>query len=83
MWFEEFRLDGLRLDSTSYLRNLDGNDNTARDVADAWPLLQDITDVAHRVRPGSLIIAEDSGSNDFIVKAEATKVVRDLIHNGD
>ncbi len=68
MWFEEFRLDGLRLDSTSYLRNMDGNDNTARDVKDAWPLLQDVTDVAHRVRPGSLIIAEDTSGNDYVVK---------------
>ena len=68
MWFEEFRLDGLRLDSTSYLRNMDGNDNKERDVIGAWPLLQDITEVAHRVRPGSLIIAEDTSGNDYIVK---------------
>lgn len=69
MWFEEFRLDGLRLDSTSYLRNMDGNDNKDRDVIGAWPLLQDITEVAHRVRPGSLIIAEDTSGNDYIVKS--------------
>jgi 1,4-alpha-glucan branching enzyme len=71
MWFEEFRLDGLRLDSTSYMRNLEGGDNQAKDIADAWTLLQDMTDVAHRVRPGSLVIAEDSSSNDFIVKQRA------------
>ncbi len=66
MWFMEYRLDGLRLDSTSYLRNLDGGDALNRDVDGAWSLLQDITSLAHRLRPGSVLIAEDTGSNDFI-----------------
>ncbi len=68
MWFLEFRLDGLRLDSTAYLRNLDGGDDLSKDVDGAWSMLQDITDLAHRIRPGSIVIAEDTGSNDYIVK---------------
>ena len=71
MWFEEYRLDGLRLDSTSYMRNLDGGDNEARSIPDAWSLIQAITETAHRVRPGSLIFAEDTGSNDYIVKPKS------------
>jgi 1,4-alpha-glucan branching enzyme len=69
MWFEEYRLDGLRLDSTSYFRNLDGNDDTARDIDSAWSLLQDMNELAHRLRPGALVIAEDSGSNAGVTLA--------------
>ncbi|MEO5691286.1 MAG: alpha-amylase family glycosyl hydrolase [Candidatus Saccharimonadales bacterium] len=71
MWFEEYRLDGLRLDSTSYMRNLDGSDDEARSIPDAWSLIQAITETAHRVRPGSLIIAEDTGSNKHVVKPKS------------
>lgn len=66
MWFMEYRLDGLRLDSTSYLRNLEGSDDLSRDIDGAWSLLQDITSLAHRLRPGAIMIAEDTGSNAYV-----------------
>lgn len=66
MWFMEYRLDGLRLDSTSYLRNQDGGSDMNRDIYGAWSLLQEITSLAHRLRPGAVIIAEDTGSNTYI-----------------
>ena len=67
MWFNEYRVDGLRLDSTAYMRNTLGyNDDPAHDVDGAWSLMQDITDVAHRIRPGSIVIAEDTSGNDYI-----------------
>lgn len=69
MWMNEYRLDGLRLDSTSYLRNLDGNDNATRDIESAWKLLQEITALVHRLRPGSIVIAEDTGSNEWLTKS--------------
>ncbi|MFZ1801594.1 MAG: alpha-amylase family glycosyl hydrolase [Candidatus Saccharimonas aalborgensis] len=69
MWFNEYRVDGLRLDSTAYMRNTLGyNDDPAHDVDGAWSLMQDITDVAHRIRPGSIVIAEDTSGNDYITK---------------
>ncbi len=68
MWLSEFRLDGLRLDSTSYFRNLTGSENHADDIPEAWTLLQEITSLAHRVRPGALIVAEDTSSNAYITR---------------
>lgn len=69
MWLNEFRVDGLRLDSTIYMRNTAGrNNDPSHDIADAWNLMQDINDVAHSVRPGSIIIAEDTSGNEYITK---------------
>ncbi len=70
MWLTEFRIDGLRLDSTIYMRNTAGqNDDPEHDIADAWSLLQDIVTTAHRARPGATLIAEDISVNSFITKA--------------
>ena len=70
MWLNEFRVDGLRLDSTAYMRNTNGfNDDPAHDIGDAWSLLQDISDVAHKVRPGAVMIAEDTSNNEYITKS--------------
>lgn len=69
MWFNEFRVDGLRLDATAYMRNIEGhNDDPANDIGEAWKLLQDMTTLAHHVRPGSLMIAEDTSVNEYITK---------------
>ncbi len=72
MWLNEYRVDGLRLDSTIYMRNTKGHNNDpAHDIGDAWSLMQDITSVAHRVRPGSIIIAEDTSGNEYITKPQS------------
>lgn len=69
MWFSEFRVDGLRLDSTAYMRNTKGyNNDPEHDIADAWSLMQEIVTVAHKVRPGAIVIAEDVSTNEFITK---------------
>lgn len=69
MWFNEFRVDGIRLDSTAYMRNTEGHNNDpAHDIGDAWTLMQEITDVAHKIQPGAIVIAEDTSGNDFITK---------------
>lgn len=69
MWFEEYHVDGLRLDSTIYMRNYAGADNNpAHDIPEAWSLLGQITSLAHTLRKNSIIIAEDSSSNSFITK---------------
>ena len=68
MWFAEYHIDGLRVDSTIYMRNTAGRDNDPdHDISDAWSLLQDIVSLAHKIKPDSLIIAEDSASNAQIV----------------
>ena len=69
MWFNEFRVDGLRIDSTIYMRNTKSyNDDPEHDIGDAWNLLRDISTIGHRVRPGSIRIAEDCGANEYVTR---------------
>lgn len=68
MWFSEYKVDGLRLDSTIYMRNVEGNnDNHALDIPEAWSLLAEINALAHKINPNALMIAEDNSSNNGIV----------------
>lgn len=69
MWLTEYHIDGLRLDSTIYMRNSDGNnDKHELDIPEAWSLLGEVTNLAHKINPHSLMIAEDNATNDGIVK---------------
>lgn len=69
MWLNEYHLDGLRVDSTIYMRNTEGRDNDPEhDIADAWLLLQDIVELAHKVNPDALMIAEDCANSAYITK---------------
>ena len=71
MWINEFHVDGLRLDSTIFMRNTLGhNDDPAHDIGDTWSLLQEITTLAHKMRPSNLMIAEDTAANEFITKSK-------------
>lgn len=70
MWFGEYKIDGLRVDSTIYMRNTDGNnDKPELDIPEAWSLLGEINHLAHKINPNALMIAEDNSTNDGIVKA--------------
>lgn len=69
MWLTEYRLDGLRIDSTIYMRNTVGaNDDPSHDLPDAWSLFQEINTLAHKINPNALMIAEDSSSNEYLTK---------------
>jgi 1,4-alpha-glucan branching enzyme len=69
MWLTEYHLDGLRIDSTIYMRNTEGHDNDpAHDIPDAWYLLQDIVELAHKINPHVIMIAEDFACTPFITK---------------
>lgn len=71
MWLTDYRVDGLRLDSTIFMRNRNGhNDDSATDIADAWSLLSHINDLAHSINPKAVTIAEDCSTNEYITKAE-------------
>lgn len=69
MWLTEYRIDGLRIDSTIYMRNSKGSDGgKATEISDAWSLLQDMAKLAHKIDPRILMIAEDNSGNDYITK---------------
>lgn len=69
MWLMDYHIDGLRLDSTIYLRNVNGqNNDPGGDIADGWKLLSDIAALAHRIKPNSLMIAEDCAGNEWMTK---------------
>lgn len=69
MWFSEFKVDGLRVDSTIYMRNIDGNnDRHDLDIPDALNLLTEMNVLAKKINPNSLMIAEDNSTNPQLVK---------------
>lgn len=69
MWLKDFRIDGLRIDSTAYMRKVDGQDNNpSSDIPEAWELLKDINAEAKKINKNSMIVAEDSSSNEYITK---------------
>lgn len=69
MWLCDFHVDGLRLDSTVYLRNTEGKNNDPdHDIADGWKLMQEVNDAAQTVKPSALIIAEDLQGNEWLTK---------------
>jgi 1,4-alpha-glucan branching enzyme len=66
MWLEEYHVDGLRFDSTVYIRTVDGNDEHG--IPDGWSLLQEINGDLHAQFPRCITIAEDLHSNAWITK---------------
>ena len=61
-WTEDYRVDGLRVDGTKYMRTIDGN--RANEVTDAWGLMKTMNDTVHGAAPGKLMVAEDFGDQD-------------------
>ena len=62
-WLEDYWCDGLRWDSTSYMRN--GNTG---DIGEAWTLMQWINDEINSRQGWKISIAEDMWSNEWITK---------------
>ena len=60
-WLEEFRCDGLRFDSTVFVRSVDGHPRDPRSVAlpDGWSFLSWVTDEIRARQPWKITIAED------------------------
>ncbi|MFV0484719.1 MAG: alpha-amylase family glycosyl hydrolase [Candidatus Saccharimonadales bacterium] len=71
MWLTDFHVDGIRMDSTIYMRNMMGyNNDPAHDIADGWRLMQGVNELTHSIDSGALTIAEDCSANDYITKQE-------------
>lgn len=68
MWLTEFKIDGLRIDSTIFMRNTQGNNDAHEfDIPEAWSLLGEINTLAHKINQNALMIAEDNSSNAKLV----------------
>jgi 1,4-alpha-glucan branching enzyme len=63
-WLNKYRIDGLRFDSVSNIRSVDG-----RDLADGWSLLQWINNEIRSTQPWKITIAEDLQNNEWITKS--------------
>ncbi len=69
MWCHEYRIDGLRFDSTVNIRNVDGkNNNPGADLAEGWSLMQWLNDEIDADQPWKLTIAEDLQGNEWITR---------------
>ena len=69
MLIHDCHLDGLRVDSTIYIRNVKGRDSdSSTDLPEGWELLQNINRVTKEINPRTITIAEDIGCNEYITK---------------
>lgn len=72
-WLEEFQIDGLRFDSTIYIRNVYGHNNDPPEDPNnldgwGWNLLKWINDEIDARQPWKLTIAEDLQNNPWLTK---------------
>ena len=66
MWLEDFRLDGLRWDSTVNVRTVDNG--FGGDIPDGWSLMQWVNDEVDWFQGWKIMIAEDMWNNEWITK---------------
>ena len=57
MWMQEYRVDGLRMDMTLYIRSVAGEGND--DLPDGWSLLQWVNSELRERFPNAILISED------------------------
>jgi 1,4-alpha-glucan branching enzyme len=57
MWLEEYRVDGLRLDATLYIRTVCGS--REQEIPEGWQFLRDLNREIRERYPGRITIAED------------------------
>src|SRR5208337_3683847 len=69
MWFEEYRVDGLRWDMIIFIKSIDGNEgNPANDIPDGWSLMQWINVEIQQLFPGKISIGESMRDNPWVTK---------------
>ncbi len=66
MWLGDYHIDGLRFDSTHYIRTVHGTED--RSLPDGWSLLQWINSEVARKFPGRIMIAEDFQNNRLLTR---------------
>lgn len=66
---EEYQVDGLRWDTTAYIRNADGDDNNpSANIRDGWRLVVEINAEVKARCPSAIIIPEDLQANEWLTK---------------
>ncbi|MEN8174327.1 MAG: alpha-amylase family glycosyl hydrolase, partial [Pseudomonadota bacterium] len=66
MWLDEYRVDGLRWDSTVNIRTQ--YNGQGGDIGDGWNLMRRINDEVGRRWPWKISIAEDLQSNEWLTR---------------
>ncbi len=67
MWIQDYGVDGLRFDATSYVRNVHGRRGSEGDLPDGWSLMQWINQEVHKARPATLTVAEDMQDDPALI----------------
>ena len=69
MWLDEYQIDGLRWDATSYIRNAHGHDGDAgANIPEGWALMQGINEEMRQYNPRQIRIAEDLQANPWLTE---------------
>ncbi len=69
MWLDEYHVDGLRLDGTMFMRNIEGVFmSPANDIPEVWGFFQWLNREIQERFPNKIIIAEDLMNDAWITK---------------
>lgn len=69
MWLDEYQIDGLRWDATSYIRNAHGHDgDPGANIPEGWGLMQGINAEMQHQNPRRIRIAEDLQANPWLTE---------------
>ena len=64
-WLEEYNMDGIRMDGTAYIREIDIGQP---EIPEGWSLMQWINNEIDTYHPEKISIAEDMRDNEWITK---------------
>ncbi|WP_324676881.1 alpha-amylase family glycosyl hydrolase [Hymenobacter sp. GOD-10R] len=68
MWLEDYRVDGLRCDSISHIRNVNGSNGPVGDLPEGWTLMRWVNEEIQARTPWKITIAEDLQGNEYITR---------------
>ncbi|MDQ8188290.1 alpha-amylase family glycosyl hydrolase [Pelagicoccus sp. SDUM812002] len=69
MWLDIYKVDGLRLDMTLFIRSTKGNpDDPNDDLKEGWSLMQELNDAVRHANPRAILLAEDLRDSEWLVK---------------
>ena len=70
MWARDFRVDGLRVDMSVFIRTVNGMDgDPGNELADGWSLMQAVNCAVHEFNPCFITIAEDMQDSEWLTKS--------------